>query len=147
MGYSFIIFLAPGLIIQSMILQSFSHSTSSLMISKMQGNIVDLLYAPLSPTEVSTSIILAAVTRAIVIGFVSTLVFLFIVDLPIKNIFTSCTQLFGSFFIGSIGFITGLWATKFDHTATITNFIIQPLSIFFQVFFIQLINCHQFFKL
>ena len=136
LGYSFIIFLAPGLIIQSMILQSFSHSTSSLMISKMQGNIVDLLYAPLSPTEVTTSIILAAVTRAIVIGFVSTLVFLFIVDLPIKNIgYIFYAAFFGSFFIGSIGFITGLWATKFDHTATVTNFILQPLSFLSGVFY------------
>ena len=80
---SFITFLAPGLIIQSMILQSFSHSVSSLMISKMQGNIVDILYAPLSAIEVSVSIILAAVTRSIIIGFVSTLVFFFIVDLKI----------------------------------------------------------------
>ena len=53
LGYSFITFLAPGLIIQSMILQSFSHSVSSFIISKMQGNIVDILYAPLSSFEVS----------------------------------------------------------------------------------------------
>ena len=58
LGYSFITFLAPGLIIQSMILQSFSHSVSSLMISKMQGNIVDILYAPLSAFEVSFAIII-----------------------------------------------------------------------------------------
>ena len=68
LGYSFITFLAPGLIIQSMILQSFSHSVSSLMISKMQGNIVDILYAPLSAFEVSFAIIIAAVTRSVVIG-------------------------------------------------------------------------------
>ena len=74
LGYSFITFLAPGLIVQSMILQSFSHSVSSLMISKMQGNIVDILYAPLSALEVSLSIILAAVTRSIIIGAVSALV-------------------------------------------------------------------------
>ena len=86
-----------------MILQSFSHSTSSLMISKMQGNIVDLLYAPLSPTEVTTSIILAAVTRAIVIGFVSTLVFLFIVDLPIKNIgYVLYAAFFGLFLLDQL---------------------------------------------
>ena len=48
LGYPFIVFLAPGLIIQSMILQSFSHSTSSLMISKMQGNIIDTLFATLT---------------------------------------------------------------------------------------------------
>ena len=136
LGYSFVVFLAPGLIIQSMILQSFSHSVSSLMISKMQGNIVDILYAPLSAFEVSFAIILAAVTRSLIIGVISVIVFLFIVDLPIKNFFYIIyATFFGSFFIGSLGFITGLWATKFDHTATITNFIIQPLSFLSGVFY------------
>ena len=136
LGYSFIVFLAPGLIIQSMIIQSFSHSTSSLMISKMQGNIVDLLYAPLSAAEVSFSIILAAVTRSIVIGFVSVVVFISIVELPINHLsYIFYSSFFGSFFIGSLGFITGLWATKFDHTATVTNFIVQPLSFLSGVFY------------
>ena len=136
LGYSFIIFLAPGLIIQSMILQSFSHSVSSFMISKMQGNLVDILYAPLSSFEVSFAIIMAAVTRSILIGFISIVVFIFIVELPIKNIFYILyAAFFGSFFIGSLGFITGLWATKFDHTATVTNFILQPLSFLSGVFY------------
>ena len=136
LGHSFIVFLAPGLIIQSMMLQSFSHSSSSLMISKMQGNIIDLLYAPLSALEVSISIILAAVTRSIIIGIVSTLVFFLIVDIKITNmIFIFYSAFFGSFFIGSLGFITGLWATKFDHTATITNFIITPLAFLSGVFY------------
>ena len=87
LGYSFVTFLAPGLIIQSMILQSFSHSVSSFMISKMQGNIVDILYAPLSSFEVSLAVIMAAVTRSILIGLISVIVFIFIIELPIKNIF------------------------------------------------------------
>ena len=136
LGYPFITFLAPGLIIQSMILQSFSHSVSSLMISKIQGNIVDILYAPLSAFEVSFAIIFAAVTRSLIIGIISAIVFSFIVELPIKNIFyIFYATFFGSFFIGSLGFVTGLWATKFDHTATITNFIIQPLSFLSGVFY------------
>ena len=136
LGHSFIVFLAPGLIIQSMMLQSFSHSTSSLMISKMQGNIVDILYAPLSAIEVTISIILAAVTRSIIIGIVSTLVFFLIVDLKIYNLgYIFYSAFFGSFFIGSLGFITGLWATKFDHTATITNFLITPLAFLSGVFY------------
>ena len=53
LGFSFISFLAPGLIIMSMIQQSFSHSTSSLMIGKIQGNIIGTLYAPLSAAEVT----------------------------------------------------------------------------------------------
>jgi len=136
LGHSFIVFLAPGLIIQSMMLQSFSHSSSSLMISKMQGNIVDILYAPLSAIEVTISIILAAVTRSIIIGIVSTLVFFLIVDLKIYNLgYIFYSAFFGSFFIGSLGFITGLWATKFDHTATITNFLITPLAFLSGVFY------------
>ena len=136
LGYSFIIFLAPGLIIQSMILQSFSHSVSSLMISKMQGNIIDILYAPLSSLEVTLAIIFAAVTRSILIGFISSVVFILIIDMPINRLFfIFYSSFFGSFFIGSLGFISGLWATKFDHTATVTNFIIQPLSFLSGVFY------------
>ena len=61
LGYSFISFLAPGLIAMSILTQSFSHSVSSLMIGKIQGNIVDMLYAPLSALEVSLAIILAPI--------------------------------------------------------------------------------------
>ena len=79
---------------------------------------------------------MAAVTRSILIGFISIVVFIFIVELPIKNIFYILyAAFFGSFFIGSLGFITGLWATKFDHTATVTNFILQPLSFLSGVFY------------
>jgi ABC-2 type transport system permease protein len=64
LGFSFISFLAPGLIAMSIIQQGFSHSVSSLMIAKIQGNIVDTLMAPLSAAEVTLAIILAAVTSA-----------------------------------------------------------------------------------
>jgi ABC-2 type transport system permease protein len=136
LGYSFVSFLAPGLIAMSVITQSFSHSVSSLMISKIQGNIVDMLYAPLSSLEVSMAIILAAMTRSFLIAIISIIVFSFIVDIPINNIF--CIFIFGflsSFILGSLGFITGLWAEKFDHTATVTNFIITPLSFLSGVFY------------
>ena len=68
LGYSFISFLAPGLIAMSILTQSFSHSVSSLMIGKIQGNIVDMLYAPLSALEVTMAIILAALTRSFLIA-------------------------------------------------------------------------------
>ena len=71
LGYSFVSFLAPGLIAMSIITQSFSHSVSSLMIGKIQGNIVDMLYAPLSALEVSMAIILAALTRSFLIAIIS----------------------------------------------------------------------------
>ena len=81
LGYSFINFLAPGLIAMSLITQSFSHSVSSLMIAKIQLNIVDILYAPLSALEVSFAIILAAVTRSLIIAIISVAVFSLIVEI------------------------------------------------------------------
>tara|TARA_Y100000590_G_scaffold85112_1_gene95143 strand:- start:119 stop:925 length:807 start_codon:yes stop_codon:yes gene_type:complete len=136
LGYSFISFLAPGLIVMSIVQQSFSHSVSSLMIGKIQGNIIDTLLAPLSATEVTLAIILAAVTRGLVILVISIVVFSLIVEIHIYNIFYIFVGAFlGSFILGALGFITGLWAEKFDHTATITNFIITPLSFLSGVFY------------
>ena len=129
LGVPFITFLAPGLISMQVIKQSFSHSSSSFMIGKIQGNILDLLYAPLSAAEVTVSISLAAVTRSVMIAAVSIIVFKLIIKIEITNylllvIFT----LLSSFILGNIGIIAGLWAEKFDHMATVTNFVIVPLS-------------------
>ena len=136
LGYSFISFLAPGLIVMSIVQQSFSHSVSSLMIGKIQGNIIDTLLAPLSATEVTLAIIMAAVTRGLVILVISVVVFSLIIEIHIYNIFYIFIGAFlGSFILGALGFITGLWAEKFDHTATITNFIITPLSFLSGVFY------------
>ncbi|MBA1339943.1 MAG: ABC-2 type transport system permease protein [Pelagibacterales bacterium] len=136
LGFSFINFLAPGLIAMSIITQSFSHSVSSLMIGKIQGNIVDMLYAPLSALEVTLAIILAAVTRSLLIALISVIVFSMIIEIHIFSIFyTFIFAFLGSFILGSLGFIAGLWAEKFDHTATVTNFIITPLSFLSGVFY------------
>jgi ABC-2 type transport system permease protein len=129
LGYSFISFLAPGLIAMSILTQSFSHSISSLMIGKIQGNIVDMLYAPLSAIEVSMAITLAAMARSFLIAIISISVFSLIVEIPFNNIlYIFIFSFLGSFILGSLGFISGLYCEKFDHTATITNFIITPLS-------------------
>ena len=129
LGVPFIIFLAPGLIAMQVIQQSFSHSSSSFMISKIQGNIVDLLYAPLSAAEVTISVSLAAVTRSFVIAAVSILTFYLIINLQIKHPFILILFTFlSSFILGNVGIIAGLWAEKFDHMATVTNFVIVPLS-------------------
>ena len=129
LGVPFITFLAPGLISMQVIQQSFSHSSSSFMIGKIQGNIVDLLYAPLSATEVTISVALAAVTRSVMIAIVSIIVFKLFVDIEITNYLLLITfTLLSSFILGNIGIIAGLWAEKFDHMATVTNFVIIPLS-------------------
>ena len=129
LGVPFINFLAPGLIAMQVIQQSFSHSSSSFMIGKIQGNIVDILYAPLSAVEVTFAVTLAAVTRSVMIAFISICVFYFIIDFEIKNYLILIVYTFlSSFILGALGIVAGLWAEKFDHMATVTNFIIVPLS-------------------
>ena len=114
LGVPFITFLAPGLISMQVIQQSFSHSSSSFMIKKIDGTIVDLLFAPLSAGEVTISVSLAAVTRSVVIGIVSIIVFHLIIDIEIKNYLTLIAfTLLSSFILGNIGIIAGLWAEKF----------------------------------
>ena len=129
LGVPFITFLAPGLIAMQIIQQAFSHTSSSIMIGKIQGNIVDILYAPLSPIEVTLATILAGVTRSFLVAGISILVFSFIIELQFYNFYYIFIYTFlGSFILGAIGFIVGLWAEKFDNMASATNFIIVPLS-------------------
>ena len=129
LGVSFITFLAPGLIAMQVIQQAFSHSSSSIMIGKIQGNIVDILYAPLTAGEITLAINLAACTRSIIIALVCIVVFSFIVELKFYNFFYIFIFTFlGAFILSSTGIIIGLWAEKFDHMASATNFIIVPLS-------------------
>ena len=155
LGENFIVFLAPGLIAMQVIQQAFSHSSSSFMIGKIQGNILDLLYAPLSATEVTISMSLAAVTRSFMIAAITIIVFYFIIDIQIKHFFIIVLFTFlSSFILGNLGIIAGLWAEKFDHMASITNFFIVPLSFLSGTFytieklpgFLQTISkCNPFF--
>ncbi len=155
LGVPFMSFLAPGLIAMQIIQQSFSHSSSSFMIGKIQGNIVDILYAPLSAAEVTFAVSLAATTRSFMIGIFALFVFYFLVDIEIKNFYSLIFYTFiSSFILGSVGIIAGLWAEKFDHMASITNFFIVPLSFLSGTFytidnlpgFLQTISkCNPFF--
>ena len=125
----FIEFLAPGLIAMQVVQQAFSHSSSSLLMGKIMGNIWDLIGAPLSAAEVTFAIIFASVTRALIIAIISVFIFSLMIEIEIRNYLIFFLYLFlSSFLMGSIGFIAGLWAEKFDHMATATNFIIVPLS-------------------
>ena len=109
LGVSFINFLAPGLIAMQIIQQAFSHSSSSIMIGKIQGNIVDILYAPLSAGEVTIAIIMAACTRSIIIASISIIVFSFIIDLTIVSFtYIIIFTFLSSFILGAVGFIAGL---------------------------------------
>ena len=129
LGVVFINFLAPGLIAMQIISQSFAHSSSSILMGKVMGNIVDLIGAPLSSAEVTLSIISASITRAIIITFLSIIIFSSFINLKIEHPLILVTYLIlSSFILGAAGMCAGLWADKFDNMATITNFVIVPLS-------------------
>ncbi|MCF8475265.1 MAG: ABC transporter permease [Emcibacter sp.] len=125
----FALFLAPGLVIMAILQNAFANTISSIMTSKMQGNIIDLLLAPLGPSEMTLAFTLAAVTRGILVG-ISVLgsMFLF-TDIPFPNLWA--VFYFGisaAVMLALLGIIAGIWAEKWEQSSSITNFIIVPLS-------------------
>ena len=122
-------FIAPGLIMMTMLQNSFSNAASSIGQSKFQGNIIDILMAPLSNYELAIGYIMGAVARGVICGLVTFLGILIFIPL---NIY-SYTALFfytltGCLMMGSMGVMVGIWADKWDQQQGITNFIVLPLT-------------------
>ncbi len=125
----FLAFLAPGLIMMAIIQNSFANTSSSIMISKIQGNILDLLMPPLSAGEVTFAVAMGGLTRGVLVAI--TLILALTPFAPVGIVhwwavlyFTAASALL----LALLGIIAGIWADKFDHLATVTNFVIMPLS-------------------
>ena len=128
-SFSYSEFLAPGLISMQIIQQSFAHSSSSILSGKMMGNIVDLVGSPLSALEVTLAVIFASITRSLLISFLSIFVFSIFIEIRLENFLYFTVFLFlSSFSMGAMGFIAGMWSDKWENMATVTNFIIVPMS-------------------
>jgi len=128
-GLPFAVFLAPGLVMMSVIQNAFANTSSSLMIAKIQGSLVDTLMPPLSPMELTMGYALGGMTRGIVVGIATTLVLTFFVGLHIHSFFFILFHgIAAALALSLLGTIFGIWAEKFDHIAAVTNFIIMPLS-------------------
>jgi ABC-2 type transport system permease protein len=128
-GIPFIKFLAPGLIMMSVLQQAFAHTSSSLLISKIQGNIVDILMPPISANELNIALAMGGVTRGVVIAAGAIFCMNFFVNFDFLHIWAIIFfGVSGSLLLALIGIITGIWSEKFDHLGTVTNFIIVPLS-------------------
>ncbi len=128
-GVSGMQFLAPGLLMMTMIQNAFSNPSSSLIIAKVQGNIVDILMPPLAAWEVLTGMMVGAMIRCMMIGILGFTAISIFVTIPIHSFFHILAfGLLGNMMLAAIGVIAGLWADKFDHMATVTNFIITPLT-------------------
>jgi ABC-2 type transport system permease protein len=122
-------FLVPGLIMMAIVQNAFANTSSSILISKVQGNIVDILMPPLSPGEMTFAFTMGGVTRGLVVGVAVSLAMLFFVPytihFPFYVLFHALTA---STMMSLLGIIGGIWSERFDHMAAVTNFVITPLT-------------------
>jgi ABC-2 type transport system permease protein len=138
MGVRFADFIAPGLIVMAMIQNAFANASFSLLVGKMQGNIVDYLMPPLSAGELIAGLVGAAVTRAFLVGFAVWLAMLLWPGVSVNAVhplWAFWFGLMGALMLSFMGLLTSLWADKFDHAAAVTNFVVTPLSLLSGTFY------------
>jgi ABC-2 type transport system permease protein len=125
----FLEFLAPGLIMMAIIQNAFANTSSSLLIGKIQGNIVDILMPPLRPAELMFGLVAGGVTRGLLVAGAVTLAMIpFVAIRPAYPSLILYYALAGSLMLALLGLLGGLWAEKFDQMAAVTNFLVTPLS-------------------
>ena len=129
-GSSYIEFLAPGLVMMAVLQNAFANTSSSVIIGKVQGNIVDILMPPMGSLELLVALSLGGITRGVLVGIISMTILSFVAStgFPENMLAASAFLLLGSCAMSLIGILAGIWADKYDSLAAITNFIIQPLS-------------------
>jgi ABC-2 type transport system permease protein len=138
MGVPFANFIAPGLIVMAMMQNAFANASFSLLVGKIQGNIVDYLMPPLSTGELMAGLIGAAVTRAFLVGIAVWLAMLLWpgVSVEVRHLgLVLWFGLMGALLLSFLGLLTSLWAEKFDHAAAVTNFVVTPLSLLSGTFY------------
>ncbi len=135
-GVSYSAFLIPGLMMMSIIQNAFANSSSSLIQSKMTGNLVFVLLAPISSLEFFAAFVLAAVVRGLLVALAVYAVSVFFIDLPLLHPWAIVVfAVIGSATLGALGVIAGIWAEKYDQLAAFQNFFILPLSFLSGVFY------------
>ena len=113
----------------SIIQNAFANTSSSIVVAKVQGNIVDTLMPPLTPNELTLGIALGGVTRGILVGFFVGIGISIFVDVKIiYPFFLIFHSLMASLMLSLLGLIGGIFAEKFDQMSAITHFLITPLS-------------------
>lgn len=129
-------FLVPGLVMMSLLQNAFANSSSSLIQSKITGNIIFVLLPPISYREFYAAYVIAAVARGLLVGVGVLLVSLPFVELPFAHpLWILAFALMGGAILGSLGMIAGIWADKFDQLAAFQNFLILPLTMLSGVFY------------
>jgi ABC-2 type transport system permease protein len=135
-GVGYTQFLVPGLAMMSMLQNAFANSSSSIIQSKLTGNIVFILLPPLTPGDIFGAYLLASVVRGLAVGagvFAATFL---LVPLPVANpLWVLAFALVGSALLGALGIVAGIWAEKFDQIAAFQNFVVMPLTFLAGVFY------------
>ncbi|KPQ08164.1 MAG: ABC-2 type transport system permease protein [Rhodobacteraceae bacterium HLUCCA12] len=129
MGVDFVAFLAPGILMMTVIQNAFANTSSSIVISKVQGNIVDTLMPPLSPAELVAGFLAGGAARGLIVALIITAALWLTLGLvPANPIWLLVVVLIGAAMLGALGIVAGILSNKFDQIAAITNFIVTPLS-------------------
>lgn len=128
-GVPFVEFLVPGLVMMAMVQNAFANTSSSIIIAKVQGNIVDMLMPPLSAAEQTLAVALGGVVRGLVVGVAVTVAMALFVRVHMHAPgFILFHAVGGVLMLSLLGMLGGIWADKFDHMAAVTNFVVTPLS-------------------
>jgi len=129
-------FLIPGLVMMSVLQNAFANSSSSLIQSKITGNLVFLLVAPLSHWAWFVAYVGASIVRGVVVGAGVMIVTIWFAPLSVANPLWIITfAVLGALMMGALGLVAGLWAEKFDQIAAFQNFIIMPMTFLSGVFY------------
>ncbi|MEZ0605908.1 ABC transporter permease [Paraburkholderia sp. IW21] len=135
-GVEYTSFLIPGLVMMSVLQNAFANSSSSLIQSKITGNLVFVLLPPLSHYEMFGAYVLAAVARGLAVGFGVFIVTIWFVPISFSGpLYIIVFAIFGAAILGTLGLIAGIWAEKFDQLAAFQNFLIMPLTFLSGVFY------------
>lgn len=133
---SYTAFLIPGLVMMSLLQNAFANTSSSLIQSKITGNLVFVLLAPLSNLEFYAAYVLAAVVRGVVVGLGVFLITVGFVQPSFESpIWIVVFAFLGAAILGSMGLVAGIWADKFDQLAAFQNFLIMPATMLSGVFY------------
>lgn len=129
MGVPFVEFLAPGILMMTVIQNAFANTSSSIVISKVQGNIVDTLMPPLSAGELVLGYLAGGIARGLAVALAIGLGILLVLGIAVAHpLWALVFVLLGSAMMGAVGIVAGVFANKFDQMAAITNFIVTPLA-------------------
>ena len=135
-GVSYTAFLIPGLVMMSVLQNAFANSSSSLIQSKITGNLVFVLLTPLSHWEIFSAYVLASVARGLAVGFGVFAITCWFADLSfVAPLWIIVFAFLGAALLGTMGLIAGIWAEKFDQLAAFQNFLIMPATFLSGVFY------------